>query len=203
MSKQLYAVLDFESSGLNPNVDQVIEIGCIITDLESILGTFNTFVKLREGITLSDFIKNYTGITENETEAGMHERKAFDALVNFIEMRGTKEQPVIVVAQFAPFDFSFLNEHKYAPMKFICTRAMSRLLDPTLSASLKDVYPRLTGKPIVNQHTAVGDCMSTLEVFTIQKRRAEEAGIDYINIVNDAPDRPLSFVPYYSTVVTI
>lgn len=201
MDKPIYCVLDFETTGLDPKKDQVTEIGAVLTDLDSVLGTFNTFVALRKGVELSDFIKNYTGITEYETGLGINEAQAFYALYDFIYSR-PNVQP-IVVAQFAPFDFSFLAEHEIFPSRFVCTRAMSRLLDPTLSASLKDVYPRLTGKPIEKHHTAVGDCYSTLEVFKIQKKRAEEAGIEYENIVNDSADRPLTFVPHHAKVVTI
>jgi DNA polymerase III alpha subunit (gram-positive type) len=200
MTKPIYCVLDFETTGLDPKVDQVTEIGAVLTDLEVVLGTFNAFVALRQGVVLSDFIKNYTGITEYETSSGMNDSSAFQALNQFIYGRPVKP---IVVAQFAPFDFSFLAEYGIYPSEFICTRAMSRLLDPTLSASLKDVYPRLTGKAIEKHHTAVGDCYSTLEVFKIQKKRADEAGVDYVNIVNDSADRPLKFIPHNAKVVTI
>jgi DNA polymerase III subunit epsilon len=181
-----YVVIDLETTGLDYKTEQITEIGAIKIDSEfNEIDRFHTMVALEEGRELSDFISKLTGITAKDLVGAPHE---LDALFQLSEFIGD----AIVVAQNAPFDLSFISRGGIKPEKFLCTRAMVRFLEPELSASLKDVCKR-RGINLNGHHRALNDVEATIEV--LKSYRKEAAPYDLLNVVIDAPDRPLKFVP--------
>lgn len=184
----MYIVFDFETTGLDYKEEQVIEIASAKLDenLEPI-ETYATLVRLNEGRTLPQFIRQLTGITaEDLEENGIPERHAMKQLKEFIG-------DSIVVAQFASFDLSFLSK-VLVPEKFICTRSMARLLRPDEYASLSNLI-KIYGIENLDPHRAYADVEATIEVFKRQKKECDEKGIEYMNVLIDSNERPLKYVP--------
>lgn len=150
-------------------------------------------VRLYDGEPLPEFITNLTGIKPEDLDGGMDEVTALYLLGNFIE-------DSTVVAQNAPFDLSFLSNAVVYPEKFICTRALTRLVEPDESPSLKATCER-HGINLEGQHRAENDVLATIEVFKVMRRKADESGIEYHNVVINTPDRPLTFIPKYAKVI--
>lgn len=197
-AKELFTIVDLETTGLNPEESQIIELAAIQTDLEKEIGRLEMRIALNKGQELSDFIKDLTGLDEDALYGGYPE--AFAAL-----MFGLFSQGTTVVAQNAPFDLSFLAKFGVRPDLFLCTRAMAKLIEPTESASLKEVVKRW-GIPYEGHHRAIHDCEMTVQILKEAMKRLEEKGIarrDYQNLVIDMPDRPLSFVPAHAKVKTV
>ena len=189
----MYIVFDFETTGLEANKEQVIEIASAKLDenLEPI-ETYSTLVRLNEGRTLPQFIRQLTGITAEELEEkGIPERHAMKRLKEFIGDN-------IVVAQFASFDLSFLAK-VLVPEKFICTRSMARLLRPDEYASLSNLI-KIYGIENLDPHRAYADVEATIEVFKKQKAECDEKGIEYMNVLIDSNERPLKYVPENAVV---
>lgn len=189
----MYIVFDFETTGLEANKEQVIEIASAKLDenLEPI-ETYSTLVRLNEGRTLPQFIRQLTGITAEELEEkGIPERHAMKQLKEFIGDN-------IVVAQFASFDLSFLAK-VLVPEKFICTRSMARLLRPEEYASLSNLI-KIYGIENLDPHRAYADVEATIEVFKKQKAECDEKGIEYMNVLIDSNERPLKYVPENAVV---
>lgn len=190
----MYTVIDFETTGLDPATEQVIEIGAKKFDSQlNPVGAFVTKVKLREGKVLSDFIKNFTGLTDEELVEALDEKAALSALTAFIDTD-------IIVAQFASFDLSFLPTSK--GKDFICTKTMFNLLHPNESAKLKNIV-EFYGMEYENAHQAISDVNMTAKVFKIMKQECEEKGIEYINKMTEQPDRPLKYVPENAEVIAL
>lgn len=187
-----YIVFDFETTGLNANEEQVIEIASakLNADLEPI-DTFHTMVALTGDRKLPQFIRQLTGITEEDLADGMPEDEAMNQLKDFIG-------DAIVVAQFASFDLSFLAK-VMKPENFICTRSMARLLRPTEYASLSNLI-KIYGVDNLDPHRAYADVEATIEVFRHQKRECDEKGIEYMNLLIDSNERPLQYVPENAVV---
>jgi len=189
----MYIVFDFETTGLEANKEQVIEIASAKLDenLEPV-ETYSTLVRLNEGRTLPQFIRQLTGITAEELEEkGIPERHAMKQLKEFIGDN-------IVVAQFASFDLSFLAK-VLIPEKFICTRSMARLLRPEEYASLSNLI-KIYGIENLDPHRAYADVEATIEVFKKQKAECDEKGIEYMNVLIDSNERPLKYVPENAVV---
>lgn len=182
-----YVVIDFETTGLDHKVEQIIEVALIKYDKEfNELGSFNTFVKLTPGKELSPFIKEYTGITEKQLENGMNEIDAMRIVKSFIDLS------TIVVAQYVPFDFAFMAKHGILPHRFICTKSLTSQVEPEETSSLKPTCERL-GIKLDNPHRAFADVKATTEVLKVRLSQ----DIDYLlNTIVKSPDRDLGYIPF-------
>ncbi|TFE23581.1 3'-5' exonuclease [Cohnella luojiensis] len=93
-------VLDFETSGLDPARDRVIEMAAIRCYGGEIVSQFNTLIRF-DGA-LAPKITEITGITSNDLVNGMDEETAFRILNRLIG-------DSTIVAHNAMFDLSFLH----------------------------------------------------------------------------------------------
>ncbi|QNR70399.1 3'-5' exonuclease (plasmid) [Paenibacillus peoriae] len=195
MTKPIYTIFDFETSGLNKNhEDQIIEIAALRTDLERDFGAIHLSVQLEEDRELSDFIKNLTGLQEADLEHGLSEWKAVEILRSFM-------YDTIAVAHHYPFDSSFLKEAVPMddPRNFICTRVLVKVCEPEASASLKDVALRI-GYDLTGHHRAGNDVRCTKEILKRYLPIAAERGVDVKNLIIDDKERPLSYIPDFANV---
>lgn len=189
-----YVVLDFETTGLDYKTEQVIEIGAIKLDTQfNEIGTLHTMVRLTEGNSITPFITELTGITEEDTYNGLSEVTALNMLKDFIG-------DAVVVAQHAPFDLSFLAK-AVEPEYFIDTRSLSRMLRPDEKAGLKDLCERYNVH--LEHHRSISDVKATIEVFKHLMNEITEARLPFLNIIVSTPDRPLNFVPLSATVISL
>lgn len=185
-----FTVIDFETTGLNFVVEQVIEISAIKLDEEfNEVGTFNTFVKLRKNKELPEFITNLTGITVDHLKYGMEEYIAFDILREFIGKD-------IVVAQYAPFDLAYLAERGIIPRTFYCTKSLTAIAEPDESSSLIPTCVRL-GIELDGAHRAINDCKATAEVLKYRFKQ----GLDRPNTLVVAEGRALNFIPQATRLI--
>lgn len=194
-----YVFFDVETTGLDSNVDQVIEIGAIKTDPQfREIGQIHTFVTLNEGTTIPKTIKEITGITEDNLKTGLLEQVALKTLDYFI-------CDSIAVAHHAPFDLSFLSRlHGYIPIdKFICTRTVSKILFPHESASLSNMAQKF-GLSLKNHHRALFDARLLKNLYKRLKSEMHKHGKrerDFINVLIETEERPVVYVPNDKTKI--
>lgn len=93
-------ILDFETTGLNPEWDFVTEIGAVRVRDGIVTGQFQTIVNF--GGQVPAEISRLTGITQADIDAGKDPVKAFRILKAFIG-------DSVIVAHNAAFDVAFLN----------------------------------------------------------------------------------------------
>lgn len=190
----IYTVIDLETTGLDHKKDVITEIAALrIREDGRELGSFNTFVE--QNVEVSDFITGLTGITTEDVRRpnAIPEMQALGTLSAFCNES-------IVIAQFAPFDFSFLSEHGFAPKDFVCTRALSKLVEPNEKSGLKHVCERHNIN-LNGHHRAMNDVLATWEVFKLQSAKAKEQAIDYRNVVIDSEERPLRYTPLHAKII--
>ncbi|MGE7271393.1 3'-5' exonuclease [Brevibacillus panacihumi] len=192
---EIYTFIDLETTGLDYETEQIIEIAAVRTDLEREYGRLQVFVRLDEGRGLSEEISKLTGIMADDLTGGYEPARAAFALDEFIA-------DTVPVAHNASFDLSFLQWWMREPESFVCTRALAKLVEPTESASLANVCAR-HGIDLTGHHRAMNDVLATIEVFRKLAPIAEARGIEYRNVVVDSPERPLTFVPYNAKVVEV
>jgi DNA polymerase III subunit epsilon len=187
---KLYTLLDFETTGLNikRGEDQVTQVAAIKFNEDGVeVGRFVSYIQLWNKKPISPYTPQ---ITVELCNTGLRESQMFDMLFEFVG-------DSILVAQNAPFDFSFLD---WSPEKFICTRALTYLVEPKENPSLKPTCER-HGINLDNHHDPVCDVLATKEILFKMKKIAEEKGIWYENTVVDFSYRPLTFIPRYARVI--
>lgn len=96
-----YVVIDLETTGLDPSVDIIIEVGLVHVKQGVAVNQYHCYVNTTRSI--PDEIKKLTGITNQILEKeGVTEEKAFEDIMRFI---GQKE----IVGYDTRFDISFLE----------------------------------------------------------------------------------------------
>lgn len=187
---KLYTVLDFETTGLNKPVgsDDITQVCAIKYDeQENEVARFSTYVRLRQGKKPSEYTPH---VTPELCETGMTKGDVLDFLFTFIG-------DSTLVCQSAPFDLSFLDWH---PHDFICTRALTWLVEPTENPSLAPTCER-HGITLTDHHNAIADVKATKDVLFLMMKKAREKEIEYQNVVVDFKKRPLTFFPANANIV--
>ena len=161
-----FVVLDLETTGLDPDIHEIIEIGAIRVNRDSINHDgFQLLVKPKEKIPKS--ITEMTGITQ-----GMVEREGADletALRDFIEFVG--ELPLVTFN--AEYDMAFLNAAISATQtpslrrnSVSCALEMARRAWPGRKSYRLADLARDGGLSSAGAHRAADDCKRALIVYT-------------------------------------
>lgn len=168
-----FCVFDFETTGLDPEKDRVIEMAAIRVCDGHVVSEFSTLVK--NGPVVPK-ITEITGITNEELEHGMPERTAFQILNRFIGDN-------ILVAHYAAFDLAFLH---YSLMRNADRTFENSFYDTLTISRDRHYYPhKLTdmcdryGIVLEGAHRALNDVHGCWELL---KKLHEENSIEsYIN----------------------
>lgn len=120
-------VIDFETTGLSPNLgERAIEVGAVLLSNNQIVDRFQSL--MNPGKRISGFIEDYTGITNKMLSSAPSIAEAMGELKNFI---GSHH----LVAHNASFDSRFLDaefdriKHK-RNNEFACSLLISRRIYP-------------------------------------------------------------------------
>ncbi|MCR8644699.1 3'-5' exonuclease [Paenibacillus sp. N1-5-1-14] len=156
-------ILDFETTGLDPMRDRVIEIAAIRVMDGKVVSEFSTLVQY-EG-KLSSKITEITGLTDEDLRYGMDELTAFKILNRFLGDN-------VIVAHNAAFDLSFLHHS----LKRLAGRSFNNSFLDTLTISRdRTFYPYTLSEtckrfsiPLEGAHRALNDvhaCWGLLENY--------------------------------------
>jgi DNA polymerase-3 subunit epsilon len=160
-------IFDFETTGLDPQKDRVIEMAAVRVVDGIIASEFRTFIQY-EG-RLAAKITEITGITEEDLLTGMDEETAFRILNRFLG-------DSVLVAHNAAFDLGFLHH----TLKRLAGRSFSNSFIDTLTISRdRTVYPYTLGEmcqryaiELEGAHRALNDvfgCWKLLEAMHNEK----------------------------------
>ncbi|MEK5178484.1 3'-5' exonuclease [Paenibacillus odorifer] len=201
-ANEIITVIDVETTGLDHTTDHITEIAAIRAEITADgkireIGRFKTFVALPPGVEISQEITELTGISADDLRGAPRHWWAVDSVLDFA--RDSR-----LIAHNAPFDLAFLDRiYDGLPSDgFVCTHAMSRLVDPDESAKLTDVCARY-GVDLNGHHRAMNDVEATLQVYAILREKAEVNGITYRNVVIDSDERPLKYTPPGAIVLRV
>lgn len=157
-----YTVLDFETTGLTPGINEIIEIGAIKYRNDKPIDTFQTYVKpiIDE---IDPYITKLTGISEETVANSPSLKEVLPELINFIDGEN-------IVAHNASFDMKFLliemnnNNIPYQKFRVIDTLPLARKKLPFLKN-----HKLLTLKEYldinIKSHNALDDCKVTGELY--------------------------------------
>lgn len=175
-----YVSIDIETTGLDSNFDNIIELAAVRVVSGEIDETFQTLVNPEQS--LDEFIVELTGITDDMLEdAPLIE----EVLPDFIDFIGDS----VIVAHNANFDINFIydecSNNNLPPLKndFVDTMRMSRRLFSEHSHHrLSDLMERFGIFSDVS-HRALEDAEVVYECYEYMKQYIEEKGIDYSSLI--------------------
>lgn len=165
-----FVIFDFETTGLNPDSHEIIEIGAIRANRDSDMHeTFQTFV-IPQG-RISARITEITGINREMVKRnGLPLDQALNEFRAFVG-----ELPLI--AYNAEFDDGFLKsacrrvEAETFANEVCCALKMARRAWPGRRSYKLTELARDGGLSLKNVHRALGDCHRTLIVYTAAARK--------------------------------
>lgn len=174
MNIHSYTVIDFETSGLDPKKDRVIEMAAIRCINGEIASEFSTLVRY-DG-KLSAKITELTGITDEMTATGMDEDTAFRILNRMLGDH-------ILIAHNASFDLSFLH---HSLLRIAGRSFQNSFIDTLTLSRARHVYPHTLKDmcnrydiPLIGGHRALNDVIACWELF--RKLEEEQPVTDHLN----------------------
>ncbi len=193
----MYAIVDLETTGGQPEYDQIIEIAVYLHDGVHITGEYSTLVN--PGVTIPPFISRLTRITDDMVASAPR----FDEVASYIA--GLFENRIFV-AHNVMFDYSFLKHslkrHGYDlenPM--LCTCKTSRRLFPGHpSYSLGRLCSSLSIK-LTNAHRAAADAFATTSILEMLIDKSEGKLYPYFHVpqprqnFSNIPEPELELLP--------
>lgn len=179
-----YSILDLETTGLDPNFDEIIEIGIIKVRDNKIVDTYQSLVQPidididEDGneLYIYDFIENLTGITNEMLKDSPKLTDIMDEVMDFIS-------DDIIVGHNVNFDINFIYDafKKYKSVDFsndfLDLMKMSRRAIKEMNHHrLKDIatFFNYTYEP----HRALADCTATYDLLNLLKIYIKENKID-------------------------
>lgn len=170
-----FCVIDIETTGLDPQYDEIIEICALRIRDWKVTDVFSELVKPSESI--DEFIEELTGIT-NEMVANAPDLQS--VLPSFLDFIASD----VLVGHNINFDINFLYDmseqlvHKLLQNDFCDTMRLARIILPELDHHrLKDLckHYSLDNK---QAHRAESDCRVTLSLYSELQNTASQKQID-------------------------
>ena len=164
-----FTALDIETSGLDPNENEVLEIAAIRFDRDKILNTYNFLVKPNKPLQLN--AQNVNGITLKMLENAKSLDEVLPEFFRFIEGSA-------LVIQNSEFDLSFLlpeakkRQLSIPTLPVFCTLNMTRKFFPELKkhslVALRDYFKIEKMNTTSSRHSfheALDDSFAAMKVF--------------------------------------
>ena len=154
---ETFVSLDLETTGLDPNVDQIIEIGAVKFCGHEILGTFETYIDPH--MLIPKFIERLTGINQNMLENAPVFLDVTSDLTDFLG-----EHPII--AHNVAFDMRFLSTKglRLTNKTYDTWDLASVFLPRAMDYSLPILSKKLGIDP-GKSHRALDDAQTTRQLF--------------------------------------
>jgi DNA polymerase-3 subunit alpha (Gram-positive type) len=173
-------VLDFETTGLNPYSDRIIEVGAVKLVDGQICDSFSTLVN--PGVPLSQEITNITGIKDAMLIDAPKAEKALEGLMAFAGVSP-------LAAHNAKFDMSFLRAElkrmgKTLDASQLDTLAFAQRLYPQLRSYRLSALCKALGVQLKNAHRAVHDATATAQCLARMLADAREKGAQTLEELN-------------------
>ena len=154
-----YVVVDLETTGLDPEKDEIIEIGSLKVVNGIVVDEFHALID--PSGELSDEVKNLTGLTNSDFEKdGVELSDAIDSLLFFMGS-------LPLVMHNADFDMSFIDaalerlDIDELDNECIDTLSLARKRMPRLASYRLEDLAQTLGLPTDGMHRAINDCRVT------------------------------------------
>ena len=170
-----YVVIDIETTGLDPQYDEIIELGALKIENGVIVDSFSKLIKPKTSI--SDFITQLTGISNSMVENAPSIEEELPNYLKFINEQN-------IVGHNVNFDINFI----YDNLAKILNKPFTNDYIDTLRLSRK-LYPDIKNHKLITvcdylkinestHHRALSDCELTFKVYETIKKHINTENID-------------------------
>lgn len=177
-----YTVVDIETTGLCPAVDEIVEIGALKVRQGEIIEEYSQLIKPQ--FTIPNFITEINGISNDMVKDAPSISEVIKSLYDFVGED--------VIVGFCPsFDVNFLYDACYEQElilanDYIDVRKIAKIILPDFKEKTRRRYKLKNlvwyfkfGK---QEHRALSDCVYTKMLYDKLNELAEQQGIDYTYI---------------------
>ncbi len=195
-----FVVFDLETTGIGARSNQIIEIGAVKVENQTITERFSTFVNPRRPIPYH--IEQLTGINDSMVAQASGIEEVLPQFLDFCD-------GCVMVAHNADFDMGFICQKAKelgldADFTVIDTVAMSRAMLPQLRRYKLDRVAKELGVSLENHHRAVDDAAATAEIFLRLSKRLEDRGIETLEQLNEfgrPTEETIQKMPAYHAII--
>lgn len=184
-----YVVIDIETTGLDSEYDEVIELGAIRVVNGAVTDEFQSLVMPVEP--LDDFIINLTGITNDMLSTAPTLEKILPKFLSFIG-------DFIIVGHNVNFDINFIYDKSillgyYLKNDFIDTLRFSRKIFKDFDNHRLSYLKEQLDIPIDENHRTISDCYATYNLFNKIKEYINDNHIDTLDLFKKKKGTAFSF----------
>ncbi|MBE3571500.1 MAG: DEAD/DEAH box helicase family protein [Moorella humiferrea] len=161
MLPHTYVVLDVETTGLDPNCDQIIEIAAIRLEKGQITGRLHTLIN--PGRSIPPHIQKLTGIDDAMVR---HAPSLTEVLPHLLDLMGD----AIPAGHNGQFDLAFLNKafgNSSWHRPLLDTLTLSRILYPCLPSYRLEFLSQKFAFAVNEHHRAMEDVLATVQLLDV------------------------------------
>ena len=167
--KTSYIALDLETTGLDPQKDQILEIGAVKIQDGKEIERYETFVRV--GISIPEKIQELTGITEEMAASGIPMEEAVRGLLDFCGKEDILGHNIL-------FDYSFVKCHaarigENFEKNGMDTLKIARKFLPELKSRSLESLCSYFGIAQEKKHRASWDALAASRIYQILGERFE------------------------------
>ena len=197
-----FCVFDTETTGLDPGVEYLAEIGAVIVRNGEVVEEFDTFVKPGKPITSK--ITELTGITNEMVADAPGEAEALKAFLDFVDGR------ILVAHNAHSFDIRFLRAAaKRSGIEFeptyIDTLTMAQAMYPGLHNYKQGTINKHLELPAYEAHRACEDSAALGRIFCVMLKDLEEKQVTAVSGINTGlgGNREVLKKKYYHLIILV
>lgn len=197
-----FCVFDTETTGLDPGVEYLTEIGAVIVRNGEVVEEFDTFVKPGKPITSK--ITELTGITNEMVADAPSEAEALKAFLDFVDGR------ILVGHNAHSFDIRFLRAAaKRSGIEFeptyIDTLTMAQAMYPGLHNYKQGTINKHLELPAYEAHRACEDSAALGRIFCVMLKDLEEKQVIAVSGINTGlgGNREVLKKKYYHLIILV
>jgi DNA polymerase-3 subunit epsilon/ATP-dependent DNA helicase DinG len=185
---EVWVAIDTETTGLDAEQDQIIEVGAVKFRGDEVLDVFQSFVN--PGRQLSSFIKKFTGIAQKDVDRAPPFSKVGRDLLPFIGVSP-------VVGHNVGFDLGFLRSHGLPINNALSdTYDLAQVFLPSASEYSLGGLAKNLGIPVIRAHRAIDDAKTTRSVFLKLLEIAAEVDLDTLRQMESIVSKSSSALTY-------
>ena len=198
-----FCVFDTETTGLDPGVEYLTEIGAVIIRNGEVVEEFDTFVKPGKPITPK--ITELTGITNEMVADAPSEKEALEAFLKFADGR------ILVGHNVHSFDMRFVRAAakrsgiKLENVTYIDTLTMAQAMYPGLHNYKQGTINKHLELPAYEAHRACEDSAALGRIFCVMLKDLEEKQVTKISEINTGlgGNREVLKKKYYHLIILV